>query len=124
GKLEFVARGVERLRRWSDDRKIVWNCIECSRISNPRVKPTPHQIRAEVWMSLIHGSRGLIYFVHQFEPRFVEASLLEDEQLLKAVTQINEQIHELAPVLNGPTVEIARVETADPEQTIAVMGKR
>ena len=40
GKLEFVPQGVERLRRWSNDEKIVWNCIECSRISNTQVKPT------------------------------------------------------------------------------------
>jgi len=34
GKLEFVPQGVERLLRWSSNQKIVWNCIECSRISN------------------------------------------------------------------------------------------
>jgi hypothetical protein len=124
GKLEFVARGVERLHRWSNGEKIVWNCIECSRISNTKVKPTPHQIRAEVWMSLIHGSRGLIYFVHQFEPRFIEASLLEDEELLPAVTKINRQIRELAPVLNSPTVEgTVRVTSSDPETPIAAMCK-
>jgi hypothetical protein len=70
GKLEFVARGVERLGQWTRGEKIIWNCIEASRISNPQVKPTPDQVRAEVWMALIHGSRGLIYFVHQFKPTF------------------------------------------------------
>ncbi len=124
GKLEFVPKGVERLRRWSNDEKIVWNCIECSRISNTKVKPTPHQIRAEVWMSLIHGSRGLIYFVHQFEPSFKEATLLDDSELLPAVTAINQQIHELAPVLNSPTVDDAvRITSSDPEANIAAMVK-
>ena len=46
GKLEFVPRGVERLRLWSKGEKIVWNCIEASRISNTAVKPTPQQIRS------------------------------------------------------------------------------
>jgi hypothetical protein len=125
GKLEFVARGVERLRRWSDDEKIVWNCIECSRISNTKIKPTPQQIRAEVWMSLIHGSRGIIYFVHQFEPTFVEASLLDDAKLLPAVTAINRQILTLAPVLNSPTVEgAARIAGPQAETPIATMCKR
>jgi hypothetical protein len=125
GKLEFVAQGVERLRRWSDYQKIVWNCIECSRISNTKVKPTPHQIRAEVWMSLIHGSRGLIYFVHQFEPTFKEASVLDDDELLPAVTAINRQILELAPVLNSPTItDAARVTSSDPEVPVALMCKR
>jgi hypothetical protein len=125
GKLEFVAKGVDRLRRWSNDEKIVWNCIECSRISNTKVKPTPEQIRAEVWMSLIHGSRGLIYFVHQFQPTFKEASLLDDEELLKAVTAINRQIHTLAPVLNSRTIDdVAKITSSDSESPIAAVCKR
>lgn len=125
GRLEFVPKGVERLRRWSHDEKVVWNCIECSRISNIQVKPTPSQIRAEVWMSLIHGSRGLIYFVHQFAPTFKEASLLDDPELLPAVTEINKQIHELAPVLNSPTLDGAiRIVSSDREAPIAAMCKR
>ena len=64
GKLEFVAQGVERLVGWTRGEKPVWNCIECTHISNPRAKATPQQIRAEVWMALTRGSRGLIYFVH------------------------------------------------------------
>jgi hypothetical protein len=125
GKLEFVARGVQRLRHWTDDKKIVWNCIECSRIGNPDVKPTPRQIRSEVWMSLIHGSRGLIYFVHQFEPTFREASLLDDAELLPAVTAINRQIHELAPVLNSPTVDDAvAITSSDADVPVAAMCKK
>jgi hypothetical protein len=107
GKLEYVAQGVERLRQWAVEERIVWNCIECTHISNPSQKATPQQVRAEVWMALIHGSRGLIYFVHQFKPTFNEAALLDDTELLPAVTAINQQIHDLAPVLNSPTVHQA-----------------
>lgn len=104
GKLEFVPKGVSRLREWSDDKKIVWNCIEASRIDNLKVKPTPEQVRSEVWMSIIAGSRGVIYFVHQFQPKFSEASLLEDDELLNGITRINQRILKLAPVLNSPNV--------------------
>jgi hypothetical protein len=104
GKLWLVAEGVSRLRKWSDDRKVVWNCIECTRISNPNARATPKQVRTEVWMSLVRGSRGLIYFVHQFKPRFIEAGLLADKAMLASVTQTNKQIHRLAPVLNSPSV--------------------
>jgi hypothetical protein len=125
GKLWFVPKGVERLRQWTEDRKVVWNCIEASRIDNEKVKPTPAQVRAEVWMSLIHGSRGIIYFVHQFKPNFVEASLLRDPELLAAVTEINRQIRELAPVLNSPSVKDGAVSwTTDPELQVAVMTRR
>jgi hypothetical protein len=125
GKLEFVPNGVERLRRWSNDEKIVWNCIECSRISNTEVKPAAEQVRAEVWMSLIAGSRGIIYFVHQFEPRFIEASLLEDAPLLVAVTALNKEIRELAPVLNAPTSkDEIKLESSNEPSPIRILCKR
>ncbi|HEY2589731.1 MAG TPA: hypothetical protein VGI81_28565 [Tepidisphaeraceae bacterium] len=61
-------------------------------------------------MSLIHGSRGIVYFVHQFKPTFDEHALLDDPEMLAAVTKINQQIRELAPVLNSdPMYEGARV---------------
>ena len=124
GKLEMVARGVERLKRWSGGRP-VWNCIECTHIGNPEAKASPEQIRSEVWMSLIHGSEGIIYFVHQFEPRFQEAGLLEDPVNLAAVTKINQEIRELAPVLNSPTIEGGvTVEPGNGEVPVAAMVKR
>ncbi len=70
-------------------------------------KATPSQVRSEVWMSLIHGSMGLIYFVHESQPKFDEAALLHDPEMLRAVTAINRQITELAPVLDSPTVSDA-----------------
>ena len=124
GKLEYVARGVERLRQWTDGRKTVWNCIECTHIGNPRAKATPYQVRAEVWMSLVHGSRGLIFFVHQFKPVFNEAALLDDPEMLAAVTTLNRQIRELAPALNSPNADGASVKTSVPEASIAFMLKR
>ncbi|MBM3497552.1 MAG: hypothetical protein FJX74_02670 [Armatimonadetes bacterium] len=124
GNLWFVPKGVDRLREWTADRKIVWNCIECTRISNESVKPTPHQVKAEVWMSLIHGSMGLIYFVHQFRPGFIEAGLLADDEMTQAVTALNRQIHELAPVLNSPSVPGLQVTSANAETPVDHMAKQ
>jgi len=125
GKLEFVAQGVERLGQWTRGQKLVWNCIECTHIGNPQAKATPQQVRAEVWMALIHGSRGLIYFVHQFKPAFREAALLDDPEMLAAVTAINQQIRELAPVLNSPSLTAGvAVKSSAPETPLAWMMKR
>lgn len=125
GKLEYVARGVERLVKWTAERQGVWNCIECAHISNPTQKPTPRQVRSEVWMALIHGSQGLIYFVHEWEPTFNEAALLADAEMLEAVTQINRRIGQLASVLNGPTMsEGIEVVSDRPEVPVAAMMKR
>ena len=73
--LWYVPKGIDRLVKWTGGRKLVWNCIECTRIHNPAAKATPAQVKSEVWMALIHGSRGLIYFVHQFKPQFNEHAL-------------------------------------------------
>ena len=125
GKLWFVAHGVQRLREWSGEKKIVWNCLECTRISNPDRKPTPKEVRAEAWMSLIHGSQGLIFFVHEFKPKFREAGLLDDTEMLDSVSKLNWQITRLAPILNSPSVEgIAKVETSNPEVPVALMVKK
>jgi hypothetical protein len=125
GKLWYVAKGVERLVKWTGGKKPVWNCIECTRINNPDKKATPHQVKAEVWMSIIHGSMGLIYFVHEWKPKFNEWALLSDKEMLAAVTAINKQITDLAPVLNSPTVDgKAKVTSSKKEAPIAVMHKK
>jgi hypothetical protein len=123
--LWYVAKGVDRLVKWTGGRKTVWNCIECTHISNPKAKATPHQVRAEVWMALIHGSRGLIYFVHQFQPKFNEHALLDDPEMLRAVTVLNRQIQDLAPVLNSPSLkDAATVRSSNADVPIDIMVKR
>jgi hypothetical protein len=123
GKLWYVARGVERLRGWAGGQRIVWNCIECTHIGNANVKPTPDQVKAEVWMSIVHGSQGIVYFCHQFQPRFIEAGLLADDQMAQAVGRINRQIHALAPVINSPTLPNAATVTVTPAQVSADMAQ-
>jgi hypothetical protein len=124
GKLWMVADGVTRLRNWSNDRKPVWNCIETTRISNENAIVTPEQVRAEVWMSLVRGSRGIIYFCHQFKPRFIEAGLLAEPEILASVTRTNHQIQRLAPVLNSRTLPDAVVVESPVHQPVEAICKR
>jgi hypothetical protein len=125
GKLWFVANGVERLVKWSGGKKIVWNCIECTRIGNETTKATPQQVKAEVWMSIIHGSRGLIYFVHEWKPKFNEAALLSDPEMLKGITEVNQQIHRLAAVINGrPPEGKVTVTTTPSEIPVAILARQ
>ena len=107
-KLWLVPFGIERLQKWTGGGKVLWNCVECTRISNLEMKPTPAQVKAEVWMAIAQGSQGLIYFVHQFKPRFIEYALLEDPEMLAEVTAINQRVQALAPVLNSPMLEGCR----------------
>jgi hypothetical protein len=125
GKLELCAKGVSRLRQWSQDEKVVWFITEAAHIQNPARMATPHQMRFEVWSSIIHGARGIIYFCHQWKPTRDFAAPLNNAVTRKAVTSINRQIAELAPVLNSASIDhnsVTVVSTNDDTQ-IATMQK-
>ena len=125
GKLWYVAQGVDRLVGWAKGEKVIWNCLECTHIGAADRKATPHQVRCEAWMSLIHGSQGIIWFVHQFAPRENDAALLDDPEMLAAVTALNKEITGLAPVLNSPAIKYdEEVQTADPQTPVDIMVKR
>ena len=40
----------------------------------------------------MHGSQGIIYFVHEFKPKSTDQALLDDPEMLAAVTAINKEI--------------------------------
>jgi len=121
GALWRVPYGTQRLRGWAEENP-TWADIECTHISNPDIKATPEQVRSEVWMAIVFGARGIIYFVHQFQPTFIEAALLSDPEMMVAVTAINAQIQGLATVLNQPSiigkVDVVSSNSATPVRTM------
>ncbi|MBT3341618.1 MAG: hypothetical protein HN712_09245 [Gemmatimonadetes bacterium] len=122
--LWWVAKGVDSLRHWGSDEKVVWNVIETTRINSER-GPTPAQVDSEVWMSIIHGSQGIVYFAHEWNPVFREARLLEDEAMRQGVAATNARIHSLAPVLNaGPGMVEVTVTTDDAQIPVDVMTRQ
>jgi len=116
GQLWRVAHGVERLMEWSEPEQPVWSFVEASGIHTGNVA-SPAEIRSQVWMALVHGAVGILYFVHEWEPAFNASALLDDEETLEGVTALNHQLAGLAPVLNSPTVEGRLTVTAEPEDT-------
>lgn len=102
GKLEFVGRGVQRLRQWTLDQKPIWACIETGHVGNAKVRPTPDQVRDEAWLAIACGASGLVWFCHEFEPQFVEAGLLQHDDVAAAVRTLAAELRQLAPVLNSP----------------------
>jgi hypothetical protein len=107
GELELVPNGVDNLKTWvaqcNCGSKPVWNFIETTPFEGGAT-PTPAQIQSEVWMSLIHGSQGIMYFVHVLSPTFREDGIFSYPASVQAVTSIDAQIASLAPVLNSATV--------------------
>lgn len=101
--LWWVGRGIDRLREWAHYRKPVWDWIETTAF-DAGPKPTPDNVKSEVWMSIIHGAMGVGYFCHQFKPELNEAAPLDDPPMREALAALNGQIRTLAPVLNTPSV--------------------
>lgn len=119
-KLEYVARGVTRLYKLASNQQSVWAILETTSL-NPPARVTPEQLRSTVWMSLIHGAKGIVYFVHEFSP-FREDAIFRYGEVVDEVKRTNTLIASLAPVLNSPDV-IGKV-TIQATAPIAAMVKQ
>jgi hypothetical protein len=123
--LWYVPKGIDSLKLWSGNTKPIFVWIETTRIDNnsPR-KPTPAEVKSEVWMALIHGAGGFGYFCHSWTPTFDEPALLHDATMLAAVKNINTQITSLATVLNSPSTSgYATVSSSNGTVPIDIMTK-
>ena len=121
--LWYVAEGVKNLRLWSGGEKPVWSWIETTHINSHDSKPTPSQVKSEVWMALIHGATGIGYFCHEWYPSFNDHALLSDTQMAQAVSQINSQITELAQVLNSSDLDDDLLVATSGDVPVAAMYK-
>ena len=124
--LWYVAKGIDNLLEWSNHSKPVWCWIETTKISErAERKPTPAEVKSEVWMALIHGASGFGYFCHSFHPSTDDAALLHDPEMIRGVKAINEQVTSLAEVLNSPTTSgFAAVNTSVPSIPVDIMTKK
>ena len=124
-KLWYVPKGIDSLKVWSDHSKPVWCWIECTRIAEGGPgKPTPSEVKSEVWMALIHGANGYGYFCHTFAPTYTEAGLFKDPGMMEAIRAINKQVIALASELNSPnTVDYATVVSSNKEIPVDIMTK-
>jgi hypothetical protein len=120
GKLEFVGHGVRRLVGWTRGTKPVWAVIETSHVDNAKVRPTPEQVRAEVWIAITSGASGIVWFAHAFAPTFVEAGLLAHPEIAAAARDIAAEVHAAAPVLLAPRADEAVVATGTGELAVRV----
>jgi hypothetical protein len=74
--------------------------------------PTPDQVRAEVWMALIHDASGLFNFAHEWQPRFREAGLLYDPDMRDGATEATFSLPGRS--LSGPVEVIGESRTIVP----------
>lgn len=123
-----VALGIDRLHAYAPAGHIVWNFVETSDICANGMQATLEEIRAEVWMSIIHGSKGITYFIHgktsvsDFDPRAILRP--ENAERLAGFTQINNQVHSLAAVIHSTTRnDLVRIETIEGDNPVDFAAK-
>jgi len=122
--LATVAQAVEQARYWSADEKPVIPAIQASRV-DASGRPTPEQIKAQVWMSIVHRAGGIEYYCHQIEPTVEETDCLNDGATASALEAINRQILELAPVLDTrPIANGVKVSWSGSQATVDTLLKR
>ena len=126
GNLWYVAKGIDNLKAWSNNSRPVWCWIETTQISEKaKRKPTPAEVKAQVWMAIIHGAKGFGYFCHSFVGKTNDAALLEDAVMIKHVRRINKQVTSLAAVLNSPdTRGYAAVSTSVASVPVDILTKK
>ena len=125
GNLWYVAKGIDNLLNWSGNSIPVWCWIECTQIrAESSGKPSPSDVKSEVWMALIHGAKGFGYFCHSWYPAFDESALLHDPEMLQAVKAINTWVASLAHLLNSPnTADYATVNSSNTLVPVDFMTK-
>ncbi len=120
--LWFHAKGLDRLKEWGAAEKPRFNALGPCFTGKRNKQPSPENIKTEIWISIIHGTKGINYFCHNITP-FVEDALLRDAAQLASITKINAQITELAPVINGPDLNTAAVASSSESVPIDILVK-
>lgn len=130
----YVANGVDNLREATDYSKPIMAWIETTNfhsypnsVYSGNCNLSPAHIKAEVWMALIHGARGIGYFCHILQPSVIPAGILQPEYAanLQAVTSVNAEIEAYATILNTQTVSNgATVNTGNKANPVDIMVKR
>jgi hypothetical protein len=109
-KIDWVAEAADDLRALVGPGKPFFAMIETTtgwrEIKPEDQKPlTISDIRAEVWMAITHGAKGIIYFTHRFKPTFSEHGL--DDARHAELKALNEQITRLAPAILSAEAPVA-----------------
>jgi len=110
-RFHLVAKGMDRLRKWTDGRKPRWFVLEINRFTKAEEQdsrsPTPEEVQTQMWMALVHGARGLVFFCHSWYQK-ADFRRIEPD-MVTALTKYDGEIQSLARVLNAPDVAGAKV---------------
>jgi hypothetical protein len=125
-ELWLVPKGVDNLNEWDNGNRPKWCAIECTFGRPDKPCATPEQMRAEIWMAIIHGARGLGFFVHHFDRNgkyVTDAGLLQDPEMMNAVKKQTAEIRALGKVIYAPQIKDVSLSTT-PEAGLDFVPKR
>jgi hypothetical protein len=84
-------------------------------VNGNEYRPTPAQVNAEVWMSLINGANGIEYFCHDWTSDFFcmgdSAGGPVAAETQANLSYINHMVLHFATVLNAPTAAICSMQS-------------
>ena len=117
---------VTNMRRFANYSKPIWVFLEPTKLwGNPdgRTTPTPAQINAEAWQSVICGARGISWFKNDFSPGGTNNIFLDTSgkyaPVIQQITATDAGITQLAPVLNADFVNgFAKVTSGSVNYTV------
>jgi hypothetical protein len=95
-----IGSSLDRLRRWSGARPQL-AYIEASDLWNDGVVPSADEFRGEIWHAIIHGARGISYFVVDVADPLNKPDMVPPNIVAEMQAQ-NGRITRLASVLQGP----------------------
>ena len=100
-KLYQVADGVDQLRQWGTAQRPLMVAIEAG--FGEKSYANMDQQRAQVWMAINHGARGIFWFCHRWQDKKLtsDAMPITDPKVGAAVKAINSELHSLAAVINS-----------------------
>jgi len=102
------AKGLDRLKQWSKDEKMLYFVVEANKFTKANVKdsrsPTAAEVQSQIWMAIVHEARMISLFCHSWAGPKMKAAGIESE-MMDALKEIIGEIKPLAAVINSPTVE-------------------
>lgn len=103
GDVTYIADPIERLRTWTDKPQFAFVETSNQRFVSHARGANRDEVRAEIWLAIVHGVRGLTYFSAVVPPNGDDWAEDGTPDSVSAELKIqNGLVTQLAPVLQGP----------------------
>lgn len=124
GRVPEIAYATAKLVELTDGKKPVWTILECTGWGQWTTfrPPTPEEVKAEVWMAIVNGAKGIGYFPHIWKPRYSWCKIPEPNQ--RAMKETNALLTELAPLILSEESKLKfELKVAEPDPVAFTEGR-